>query len=417
MELLAAHLRKQGVLSKIRERGRFALRCNTHYAAIDFLALLFGYAISGERNLQRCSELLSHFTKRFKAECSKRPEDRISTLGKMHSMRYNATMTRFYPTRRIVVPERVRLRAEQSSPETRQWLKDLPGLLAHFEQAWELSIGHPFSGGSSAYVAPVQTTRGHAVLKLDMPSPDRPYDFQHKLDALLRANGRGYVRVFRFDSQHRALLLEPLGLSMQEKRLEPKQAIPVLCKTLQHAWLIPSEAEQTINASEYKAQTLAQLISDLWNTLGRPCSETIVAEALRLARHRMDAFTTERCVIVHGDPHPANALSVPTPRVGAESGYVFVDPESFLCEPEYDLGVVLRDWNEQLLAAADPRALAHEYCRLLARESGLDEIALWEWGFIERVSSGLYICAYGSWEHGQLFFKTAQRLLKTACLD
>ena len=47
--------------------------------------------------------------------------------------------------------------AEQSSHETRQWLKDLPGLLAELEQAWELSIGQPLSGGSSAYVAPVKT--------------------------------------------------------------------------------------------------------------------------------------------------------------------------------------------------------------------------------------------------------------------
>jgi hypothetical protein len=55
--------------------------------------------------------------------------------------------------------------------------------------------------------------------------------------------------------------------------------------------------------------------------------------------------------------------------------------------------------------------LAHQYCQLLARESGLDEASIWEWSFIERVSSGLYLCAYGSREHGQPFFQTAQRLL------
>ncbi|GCE20589.1 hypothetical protein KDK_43890 [Dictyobacter kobayashii] len=120
---------------------------------------------------------------------------------------------------------------------------------------------------------------------------------------------------------------------------------------------------------------------------------------------RMDAFDREQCIVVHGDPHPANALQVLAPRAGAESGYVFVDPEGFLCEPEYDLGVVMRDWNEELLAAADPLSLAHEYCELLARESGLDEATIWEWSFIERVSTGLYICAYGSSEHGQPFFK------------
>ena len=322
-------------------------------------------------------------------------------------------MNRAYHIRSIVVPERVRLRAEQSGPQTRQWLEDLPGLLAELEQAWELSIGQPLSGGSSAYVAPVKTASGNAVLKIAMPSRHGPYGFQQEIDTLIRANGHGYVRVFKFDYERRALLLEQLGLSMLDSKLEPKQAIQLLSKTLQQAWLVPAGADQTLHALEYKAQTLAQLISELWNKLERPCSEKIVSQALEFARRRMDAFDLERCVVVHGDPHPANALLVRAPRAGAESGYVFVDPEGFLCEPEYDLGVVMRDWNEELLAADDPLALAHDYCQLLARESGLDEAAIWEWGFLERVSSGLYIWAYGAREYGQPFLTTAQRLLDT----
>lgn len=313
--------------------------------------------------------------------------------------------------RNIVVPERVRLKAEQSSFQTRQWLKDLPDLLAELEQEWKLSIGQPFSGGTSAYVAPVKTASSSAVIKIAMPSGESPYDFQQEIDTLLRADGHGYVRVFKFDDERRALLLERLGPSMQEKNLEPKQAIKLLCKTLQQIWLVPSGANQTINSLEYKAQILFQLISELWNKLERPCSQKIVSQALEFARRRMNAFDPQRCVVVHGDPHPANALMVRAPRAGAESGYVFVDPDGFLCEPEYDLGVVMRDWNEELLATDDPLALAYHYCQLLASESGFDEATIWEWGFIERVSSGLYICAYGSREHSQLFFKTAQLLL------
>jgi len=311
------------------------------------------------------------------------------------------------------VPERVRLRAEQSSPQTRQWLKDLPCLLAELEQVWELSIGQPLSGGSSAYVAPVTTASGNAIIKIAMPSQPGPYRFQQEMGTLLRADGQGYARVFKVDSERRALLLEPLGLSMQEQQLEPQRSIALLCKTLQHAWRVPPGANQTINALEHKAQALDQLIRELWDKLGQPCSQDSISQALKFARRRLDAFDPQRCVVVHGDPHPANALLVSAPRAGSESGYVFVDPEGFLCEPEYDLGVVLRGWNEELLAASDPLALAHHYCQLLARESGLDEASIWEWGFIERVSSGLYVSAYGSSAYGQPFFQTAQRLLET----
>jgi hypothetical protein len=47
--LVVEHLRKQGVLTRISEGVRFARRRFGHYEVIDFLAVLFGYAISGER--------------------------------------------------------------------------------------------------------------------------------------------------------------------------------------------------------------------------------------------------------------------------------------------------------------------------------------------------------------------------------
>src|SRR5260370_17338069 len=50
--LMAAYLRKHGVLTKISERVRFARRRFGHYEVIDFLAVLFGYAISGEPTLE-----------------------------------------------------------------------------------------------------------------------------------------------------------------------------------------------------------------------------------------------------------------------------------------------------------------------------------------------------------------------------
>jgi len=65
--LMAAHLRKQGTLSKISERVRFARRRFGHYEVIDFLAVLFGYAISGERTLEAFYERLQPFAVPFMA--------------------------------------------------------------------------------------------------------------------------------------------------------------------------------------------------------------------------------------------------------------------------------------------------------------------------------------------------------------
>ena len=56
--LISTFLRKQGVLSKVCERIRFARPRFGRYEAIDFLAVLFGYAISGEGTLEAFYEAL-----------------------------------------------------------------------------------------------------------------------------------------------------------------------------------------------------------------------------------------------------------------------------------------------------------------------------------------------------------------------
>ena len=65
--LLIGYLRKHGVLSKISEQVRFARRRFGRYEVIDFLAVLFGYAISGERTLQDFYEQLQPFAVPFMA--------------------------------------------------------------------------------------------------------------------------------------------------------------------------------------------------------------------------------------------------------------------------------------------------------------------------------------------------------------
>ena len=65
--LMAAHLRKHGVLTKISEGVRFARRRFGRYDVIDFLAVLFGYAMSGEHTLEAFYEGLQPFAVPFMA--------------------------------------------------------------------------------------------------------------------------------------------------------------------------------------------------------------------------------------------------------------------------------------------------------------------------------------------------------------
>jgi hypothetical protein len=65
--LMTAHLRKHNVLAKISERVCFARRRFGRYEVIDFLAVLFGYAVSGERTLEAFYERLQPFAVPFMA--------------------------------------------------------------------------------------------------------------------------------------------------------------------------------------------------------------------------------------------------------------------------------------------------------------------------------------------------------------
>ena len=79
-------------------------------------------------------------------------------------------------------------------------------------------------------------------------------------------------------------------------------------------------------------------------------------------------------MLVHGDVHQWNALE-------AGDGFKLVDPDGLLAEPEYDLGIVMRE--DPLDGDLRRRAL------WLAERTGLDADAIWEWGVVERVSTGL----------------------------
>jgi hypothetical protein len=65
--VMSRSLRTQGILSKINEQVRFARKRFGQYEVIDFLAVLFGYAISGERTLEAFYESLQPLAVPFMA--------------------------------------------------------------------------------------------------------------------------------------------------------------------------------------------------------------------------------------------------------------------------------------------------------------------------------------------------------------
>ncbi len=297
----------------------------------------------------------------------------------------------------------VRAYAQSLGASGQLWLNALPAAVERQCLAWKLRLGEPLSGGSRSYVCRVTMADGRrAVIKLALPEPT----LATQLAVLLAARGCGYVRVFAHDLARGAFLLESLGPPLDESAADVPAALAFTAATLTRAWQAPPEGWVRV-ASEHKAAGLFALVRDLaGNVRGR-----VVDRALSYARERLKARDPGRQVVVHGDPHVGNLLPVKAERPGAETGYVFVDPEGFLCEPEYDLGVALRGWNTQLLASANPSAELRGWCGQLARITGIGVEAIWQWAYLERVSTGLYCARHGLPALGAPFLEVADRLV------
>lgn len=277
-----------------------------------------------------------------------------------------------------------RHRVAAMGPAGTTWAAALPGLLAGLERDWSVMVRRGLPGGSASYVARVETADGRAaVVKVALTVEGWP----DQVATLERADGRGYVRLLRSDPRRRAVLLEDLGPALDARGRSVPDQLRALADTLALAWQ-PTDGRHPAAGTD-KATGLAGLVRHAWERLDRPCSVRVVDQALRYAERRAaDAHVDP--VVVHGDPHPGNLLAVRAPRPGAETGHVFVDPDGFVADRAYDLGVALRDWSGRLLGP-DARRVAEGYCALLADRSGVDAQRIWEWGFLERVSTGLYV--------------------------
>ncbi len=257
------------------------------------------------------------------------------------------------------------------------WLDDLPGLIAELELEWGIAVGAAYQDATEAFVAEATLDDGRpAVLKLVVPRDGEAA--AHEIAVLRITDGKGCAQLLRHDVERGALLLERLGRSLHDLALPLRLRHEILCQSAAQVWRPVPDCALPTGAD--KGRLLIDLITTQWDELERPCSERAIDHAVSCASRRIDAHDDERAVLVHGDVHQWNVLE-------AEVGYKLVDPDGLQAEPEYDLGIIMREDPLELLDG-DPMVRA----RWLAARTGLDATAIWEWGVVERVSTGL-LCA------------------------
>ena len=284
------------------------------------------------------------------------------------------------------------------------WAAGLPAVLDELAERWSLTWGRGLPGGSAAYVVAARTAEGHdRVVKLRMPDPTAVTPGE--VPVLAAAAGRGYAVLHTHHAPHDALLLERLGRSLEQTPGEPTRTLDVLVDTLRETWRLPLD---TVPAQEPKALSLRRLVVDTDARLGHPTDARVLRQALAYAEELAEPGPGG-CVVVHGDPHPANALRTTAPREGAPAGHVMVDPDGFRCDPAYDLGVTLREWTRRLEDGGRP--LLEGWCDRVAERAGVDRDRTWRWAYLERVSTGLHVLGFGGTTLGRRLLGSAGVLL------
>lgn len=296
----------------------------------------------------------------------------------------------------------VRARVAALGDEGRAWAEALPGRLDDLCRRWSLRPGWRLPGGSASYLTTVLRVDGsEAVLEVPLPEPDPA----RHATALRAADGQGYVRLLEADPAAGALLLERLGPSLDHAGLAPEAQLDALAATLLRAWRAPDRPALD------KAASLAAGIRAFHAAAPGAVRDDVVERALADAA-RLSGPDPADLVLVHGDPHPGNLLRVRHPRPGAERGWCFVDPDPFVADRAYDLGVALRDFSSTLLAGpATAVARLAAWCRAVAAPSGTDPDRVRAWAFLERVSTGLYVSSFGAPRVGAPFLRSAELLV------
>ena len=298
------------------------------------------------------------------------------------------------------VPPLVFGRAKSVGALGEAWLANLDKTVSELEETWHISVGDSLSGGTHALVANAEGEDGKKyVLKIDMPE-DLGGEFANSIAALKIVNGNGYPELYAYDLERKACLLERLGKPINQLGYSVHEQLQIICEVLHKVWSTPFVNEGMTSGKE-SVVWFRGFLGEAWERLNRPCSRKVIEQAFSYLLAREEAIRPEEFVLLHGDAHGGNTLK----EVSGE-GFRLVDPDSIFYEKAYDLGVLMREWVEEY--EQDPRQAGKERCAFLHRLTGVPEQAIWEWGYLQTVSTAFVALQTGQEKIGKQMLRVAE---------
>jgi diaminopimelate epimerase len=281
-------------------------------------------------------------------------------------------------THPLSVPEPVVHKAARAGAQW--WLDALPELVADLERDWRITVGRALGGGTEAFVAEATTAEGErAVLKLVLPQGLDAA--RHEITTLRLADGQGCARLLRDDATRGALLVERLGSVAGRCRVQLLAAAGDPRRPLRAGMASPPPtlafrpgrrrpAISSTSSNDSGPSSTACLLPP-GRRLCPGVRPATGRRALNGARPSLFMRTSTRgtpCVALTGAMRSSTPTGCSRSRKRIWASCCVRTPTT--CSP----GILGRGTT------------------WLARRTGTDPIAIWEWGAIERVSTGLLLC-------------------------
>ncbi|UGT41898.1 aminoglycoside phosphotransferase family protein [Nocardia yamanashiensis] len=234
--------------------------------------------------------------------------------------------------------------AEVFEERGRRWLAELPGVIEERCGAWGLRVtGKAFGGGTHSFVAPVERADGSvAVLKVPVVDPEN----LGEAAALHCYGGDGAVRLFEFDAESHAMLLEwarpgtellyQPGFPSLEGRAEHIGKVEQACALYRRLRREPG----TLPDGLPPLPPAAGMVAEWVEMFTEP--EADVAEHLP---ERLRERALERCaelavpdgplLVVNRDTHLGNIVAA------EREPWLLIDPKGYLGEAAFDAGFLV----------------------------------------------------------------------------
>lgn len=287
---------------------------------------------------------------------------------------------------KTVTPDIVKNKVLSQGEVGEKWLDDIGNIIALLEQKWDVKVNEVLSGGSEALVAEVTyDEHNKAIMKVAMPPSEGNSVFEQQITALQLVNGKGYAKLIDSDSDNRAMLVEKLGKPLNEFNYNSKYQMEIICGLLKETWVVV-EDPSNLQSSQTLIEWFSNFIVNLWSKLNKPCDKSIIDKSLIFLEKRSKVAELKNGVLVHGDAHNGNILQV---EVSSEKRFKFIDPDGLIAEPAYDLGVLMREWVDEL--ANNPVEIGYKRSIFLGELTDTEPMAIREWGYIQAVATGLLL--------------------------